>query len=174
MNLTMKYQSIRVGGSKRFRKLLNPKFAGVLFMLVLAGCVNSNNDATTALTSTQIESKQLTHEEKYVAGKCNSANRLQASNVASSALIAKYTAFSQNEAGMDAAKKETINSDLQDHSTNLQILDEDLTRQCQAYSACEFQASTNKQSCSIQKAKFAEAEKSIASYTKRVERLKVN
>jgi len=174
MNISIKYQAVRSTGRKIVQSNFGHKTIGLAFLLFLASCVNTNNNATTALTSTEIESRQLSHEEKFVAGKCNSSNRLQASNIASTALITKYTAFSQNEAGMDAAKKEKINSDLQDHSTNLQILDEDLTRQCRAFSACEFQASTNKQSCSIQKAKFADAEKKIANYTKRVERLKVN
>jgi hypothetical protein len=150
------------------------KSAGWLIIapVLFAGCVNTLG--TSSPKTSELESKKASHEERYVAGKCNSAERLKNSNLASQALTTKYTAYNVNENKLDVAKKEKINTDLQTQGAKLQELDLELKTQCTAYTACEFQASTTKQDCSVQKSKFLDADKKLVKLTKNVNKIRIN
>lgn len=138
---------------------------------LLAGCVNDSG--TGALTSTEIQAKQTSHEERYVAGKCNSANRLSSSNTASEALTSLLTAYSQAEAGMDPAKKADITATLEGHGQALESHDQNLKSQCISYSICEYQAGTTKQNCSTDKHKFIESERQMLKLAKQIAKTQI-
>ncbi len=143
---------------------------GVVF--VLTGCVSDTS--TSALTSSDIQAKETSHQQRFVSTKCNSNARLSASNRASEALNAKFAAYNQVEASLAPDRKQQLLGQLESQGTQLQTLDANLNSQCISYSACEFQASTNKQSCSRQKRSFLDAEKHMAKLTKTIERLAIN
>ena len=142
----------------------------IIAAVSLSGCVKDTG--TSALNNSEIQAKQLSHQERHVASKCNSANRLSSSNRASETLNNKLTIYGQNEANLDAAAKNNIIASLQAKGTELTTLDQLLKAECQSYSACEFQASTTKQSCTTQKAKFREADKKMLKFGKSLESLK--
>ncbi len=144
----------------------------IIAAITISGCVNETS--TGALTSTDIEAKQTSHEERYVAGKCNSASRLSSSNHASEILNSKLTLYSENEAKLDAATRDKIIANLQAQGTKLTELDQQLKSQCTSYSTCEFQASTTKQDCSIHKSKFRNADKQMLVFGKSLEKIKIN
>ncbi len=160
------------GLANRFQFFRLPASLAAIAAVAISGCVNESG--TGALTSTEIEAKQTTHEERYVAGKCNSANRLSSSNHASEILNSKVTLYSENEAKLDAASKDKIIADLQAQGTKLTELDQQLKLHCNSYSACEFQASTTKQDCSINKSKFRDADKQMLKFAKSLEKVRVN
>lgn len=83
-----------------------PAWWTIIAAITISGCVNKSG--TGALTSTELELKQTSHEERYVAGKCNSANRLSSSNQASEILNSKLTLYGENEAKLDAASRDKI------------------------------------------------------------------
>ncbi len=140
--------------------------------LALSGCVADNS--TSALTNTEIQEKLSSHEQRHVASKCNSANRLSSSNSASSALNDKLTLLEEASATMDAAKKQALSTKLQSYGGQLQPLDQNLNNQCVTYSACEYQAASTKQSCSAQKHKFQDAEKQMVTLTRQISQVSVN
>ena len=142
----------------------------VIAAMSFSGCVKE--PGTNTLTNAEIQAKQVSHEERYVAGKCTSANRLTSSNQASEALNRKLTAFSENQTSLDAATKANITASLQAKGKELTELDHLLKVECKTYSACEFQASTNKQSCSTQKAKFMKVNRDMLKFGKSLEKLK--
>ena len=141
-------------------------------VLVLSSCVNENQ--TGALTSTEIQGKLSSHEQRHVASKCNSANRLQFSNGASEVLNEKFSTFEAASAGMNAARKEAVSAKLQSYATQLQSLDQELNAQCVSFSACEYQASTTKQSCSTQEHKFLDVRKQVMSLTNQISKIQIN
>ena len=151
----------------------------LLTALVIAGCgilisACVNESSTSALTSSDIQAKESSHEQRYVAGKCNASARLISSNRASEILTAKYSAYSKNEASMAPDRKQSVLENLQAQGTQLQVLDKELNAECVNYSTCEFQASTNKQSCSRQERSFAKVEKNMRKLSKKIERIAVN
>ncbi len=139
--------------------------------ILLAGCVNDSSNL--GLTNTEIEDKQASHEQKFVAAKCNSANRLKPSNLASEMLNRKFMAYSEIEAKLTPENKEKILGNLQLQASKLQELDQQLNSQCVAYSTCEYQSGSTKQDCSSQKHKFLDAEKQVVKFTKDVEKIKL-
>ncbi len=155
-----------------FQLSRHPVWWTIIAAITISGCVSESG--TGALTSTEIEAKQTSHEERYVAGKCNSANRLSSSNRASEILNSKLTLYSENEAKLDAASRDKIVANLQAQGTKLTELDQQLKSQCNSYSTCEFQASTTKQDCSIKKSKFREVDKQMLKFAKSLEKIKIN
>ena len=140
--------------------------------MILAGCVNDNS--TSALTNTEIKAKQSTHEQRHVASKCNSGDRLGSSNVASQAINNKFTEYSQNEASLSPERKSAIVASLQSQGAQLEALDQNLNAQCIAWSTCEFQAFTTKQGCRNEKFKFIDAEKQMKKFVSQIAAIKTN
>lgn len=136
----------------------------------LSACVKE--PGTSALSNSDIKAKQSSHEERYVAGKCTSANRLSSSNRASETLNGKLITYSENEAKLDDATKGNIAASLQAKGKELTELDHLLKVECKTYSTCEFQASTTKQDCSTQKAKFMKADRNMLKFGKSLAKLK--
>lgn len=153
--------------SKCFRKS-----AMLSLSFLLAACVNDTG--TSALTNTSIQTKLDTHEQRHVASKCNSADRLKSSNLASEALNAKYTTLGSAETALAPQQKSEIESKLQAKGTQLGALDQDLNTQCVSWSKCEYLASTDKRSCSSQKHKYLDADKQMVKFYKQVTAIKVN
>lgn len=140
--------------------------------LLLAGCVSDTS--TSALTSSDIQAKETSHEQKFVSTKCNANGRLITSTRASEALTAKIAAYNQVEATLAPDRQQQILGQLQSQGIQLQTLDTNLNAQCVSYSTCEFQASTNKQSCTRQKRSFLDAEKQMAKHAKTISKIAVN
>ena len=140
--------------------------------LFLTACVNDTG--TSALTNTSIQTKLDTHEQRHVASKCNSADRLKNSNLASEALNAKYTTLGSTETALAPQQKSEVESKLQAQGTQLQALDRELNSQCVSWAQCEYQASTDKRSCASQKHKYQDADKRMVKFHKQVSAIKVN
>lgn len=142
----------------------------IIAAVTMSGCVSETG--TSKLSNSDIKAKQLAHEDKYVAGKCTSANRLASSNRVSETLNGKLINYSENEAKLDTATKGNIAASLQAKVKELTELDHLLKVECKTYSTCEFQASTTKQDCSTHKAKFMKADRDMLKFGKSLAKLK--
>ncbi|MCP4182609.1 MAG: hypothetical protein GY761_04735 [Hyphomicrobiales bacterium] len=144
----------------------------IIAAVSLSGCIRETG--TSGLSNSEIKAKQVSHEQQFVAKKCTSANRLTSSNRASETLNGKLISYGENEAKLDAATKSKITASLQAKGKELTELDHLLKVECKTYSTCEFQASTTKQDCSIQKAKFMKADRNMLEFGKSLAKLKTS
>lgn len=148
------------------------KLCVTICVFVLAGCVNDSS--TGALTSTQIQSANLSAEQTHIANQCNSASRLKSSNLASAALNNKFTAYSKIETSLAPERKSEIVTELQSQGASLETLDSNLNNLCNAWSKCEYLALTVQQNCAGSKHKFLAAEKQMVNFATRVNKIKIN
>lgn len=154
----------------RATKIFSYGMVGLVASIYLTGCVNEPK--TSALKSAEITQKQTTHEERYVAKKCVSADRLRSSNTAGNALNSKLTELSSAQ-GLSEQARTTHTQALTTHAQTLQTLDENLKAQCISYSICEFQAGQTKQDCSTPKHKFLDAEKALTKLASTISSMKI-
>ncbi len=139
---------------------------------LLAACVNESG--TSALTSSEIQVKIDSHEQRHVASKCNSSDRLSNSVLASETLNGKYTLYSENEAQLSPERKSEITAALQSQGSQLAALDSDLNAQCVTWAKCEYQATSTKQNCEVVKHKYRDADKRMLKFIKQTSAIRVN
>ncbi len=146
--------------------------AGAFAAALSAGCVNQQT-TTAALTPEIQPPKQQSHEQTHVAKRCNSGERLHTANVASAALNAKFTEYSEAEASLSADRRDAISNELKTRAQTLQSLDQTLKLECQTYSACEYHAGLDERDCASPKGKFREAEKAMTQFADAIGKIRI-